>query len=809
MKKLIALLLASAMLTGLIACGSGSSGETKATTGGTDGTVQTNGTSSVSTPSSTPGTTPTTPPTGSATNPVDKSQLAAITKVEPAGEREVYSFGGTYKATYTGEGFNANVGIDYSKYDFTGSGADLVYYCTSVMSDNDKWKGKRVKYELLADDGEYKSVASASSISKYEGVLVKFEFDNNNVTAKIEKIDPHITVQVSNVTASSGAYLMLEYYSNVQILYQANIGNGSGSRNVDKSKYDSDKFSAATLVTEDNGVSYYKGYVQVTVPYVKPGNYNITLYTFGGNSTHDVVTDIPLTITDNGVYGETEFHVVFGGDWARVTAAGYAEQLVDLFYNSYSRLYYRWNTAGKAATTVQFMADPFYDGAAYSMGHEVVVSTAFANANPTAIGTHCHEITHQVQNFSMNYDNRAYFVENMANFGGHRYFHWANADGYYVQFYEPTNMGILNWTRTVDGHLSYEPYGDGSKWFLSFLDWMFPSTYNGNADVLGYQRIATRGLIDEITYRAQHGGINDYDPDLPTSDFSKLVQQISNGEFQTYEDVRLFYVLQLITYAKDNGKVSPEGLNDPNSEISKLVKNATKHNGGSFQGYNTYTELYNAFATQMKNYKAKYGVEGWCFNGFGDYTDNFITEDLPYTENSNYPTIKDIERGTVTGPRLDTPVTEGDNLVKNATIVKDSGIAGSSTAAKLIDGNKNTQWLSKKDLLGDPTCAISGIAGYVILDLGEEYTFDTYTLFHTTSKNPASKNATDWELLVSDDGVNWRSVDTQAGMGQNEIESYRIPSTTARYVMLRVYPLSNGVFNFSFYEFMLFQEDMR
>ncbi len=804
MKKLITLLLASAMLLGMIACGDKTPDDTKATTGSSEGNVQTTSTPGVSTPSSNP----VTPPSGSGTTPADKTKLQAIKKVEEAGEREVYSFGGTYSATYTGAGFDANVGIDYSSYDFTGSGADLVYYCTDVMKDRDNWKGKRVKYELLTDSGEYKSIASSASVSRYEGVLVKFEFDNSYVYAKIEKIDPHISIQVSKVSASSGCYLMLEYYSNVQILYQASVGTGTGKRNV-VSKYDSDKFSAATLVTEEGGVSYYKGYVQVTVPYSKPGNnYNITLYTFGND--HSIVADIPLTITDNGKYGETEFHVVFGGDWARVTAKGYAEQLVDLFYNSYSRLYYRWNTANAAATTVQFMADPFYDGAAYSMGHEVVVATAFANANPTAIGTHCHEITHQVQNFRMNYDNRAYFVENMANYGGHRYFHWANANGKYVQFYEPTNMGILNWTRTVDGHLSYEPYGDGSKWFLSFLDWMFPSTYNGKTDALGFKRIETRGFIDTITYNDQHDikidglKISDYDPDDPNSYISKVVQQVSGGEFQTYEDVRLFYVLQLLTYSKDNGKVSPEGLDDPNSAISKLVKQATKHNGGAFEGYNTYAELYAAFATQMKNYKAKFGQEGWCFNGFGDYTDNFITEDLPYTENSNYPSIKDAVRGDKTAPVLETPVTEGNNLLANATIVKDSGIEGSTTVGKLIDGNKNTQWLSKKDLLGDYTCSISGIAGYVVLDLGEAKTFDTYTLYHTTSKNPASKNATDWEILVSDDGENWKSVDTQAGMGKNPIESYKIPSTTARYVMLRVYPLSNGVSNFSFYEFMLF-----
>lgn len=219
MKKLILILLAAAMVTGLAACGNGAK-QTQSTSNGSDGSQVNTGdpsgnqTGETTTNSNNPSVNP---------NPGGISdETKAITGFEPAGEKKVTNFSGEYTATYTGSGFEANVGIDYSKYDFTGSGADLIYYCTEVMKEQQNWciedskgnkKAKRLKYLLYqADTGEYKSIASTSSISKYEGVLANFEFDESSVTAKMIRIDPKISVQVSKVSASSGTYLMLAYY---------------------------------------------------------------------------------------------------------------------------------------------------------------------------------------------------------------------------------------------------------------------------------------------------------------------------------------------------------------------------------------------------------------------------------------------------------------------------------------------------------------------------------------------------------------------------------------------------------------------
>ena len=135
----------------------------------------------------------------------------------------------------------------------------------------------------------------------------------------------------------------------------------------------------------------------------------------------------------------SKYDILFTGDWKDVTVDGYLEELTKLFYNSYPRLYQRWGN-GTEPTTITFKADNNYDGVAYCQGTTVCVSTAYANSHPTDIGFFSHEITHSVQQYSgkLNYgDDVAWWTENMANYGGFRYFHWSNPK--YVQVYEATD----------------------------------------------------------------------------------------------------------------------------------------------------------------------------------------------------------------------------------------------------------------------------------------------------------------------------------------------------------------------------------
>ncbi|MGM9680809.1 MAG: discoidin domain-containing protein [Eubacteriales bacterium] len=726
MKKLSLLLLTAALLVGMASC-TGGGGET--TTAGT--TTESATTSSVN---ETPGTTPSSDPgEGFVT---DLTKLAPIADSATAETKTLTNFSGSYTVVTTDEVWSANTGIDYEGKYYTGEGEYYVGSGDDIVSYMDS-NEFRAQYYVLQSDGSYSRVPDTEQIKALGGVIGYYSKATGSAAYKVylEQVETRTAVQVTSVEAASGTYLLLDYVSNLPVSYKATI---STRKNATTGINDSLAFKAEK-VTDENGLTYYKGHIKITVPYTDEGDYYISVYE--AVNTRNNIANIPLKIT-KGTYSDAEFHLLFAGDWDKVTANGYGEQLIDLFYNTYPRLIARWDTAGKATRTVTFIADSDYDAVAYSVGTTVVVSVDYANGHPTDIGFFSHEITHQVQQYSG--FSSHFWTENMANYGGHRYFHWANANGKYVQFYSPTDAAIQDWRENdSNGNLSYAPYGDGSKWFGSFMDWMYPTTMNEDGTL-------KLGLIDTINYAIQHGQLKtDAGPDDPNSAICKLVQQATNNEFQTYEALRLYYVEQLNLYAATDG------------------------------------------------------AEGWSFIGFADYTDNFITEDLPFTENPNYPMLRQVERGTVTAPVLDTPVTEGDNLLTGATVVRDSGIEGTSTAGKLIDGKVNTLWSGKKSTLGDATCLLNGTAGYIVIDLGEAKTFNTYTLYHATSKNPAGTNTTDWELLVSDDGTNWTSVDTQSGMGQNSIESFTFESTTARYVMLRIYPLANDVPNFSFYEMLL------
>ena len=89
-----------------------------------------------------------------------------------------------------------------------------------------------------------------------------------------------------------------------------------------------------------------------------------------------------------------------------------------------------------------------------------------------------------------------------------------------------------------------------------------------------------------------------------------------------------------------------------------------------------------------------------------------------------------------------------------------------------------------------------------MLDLGSEKTFNTYTLYNTRSKEGFG-NATEWEVLVSNDAKNWTSVDYRAGDNSN-IASYDIGTQTARYVFLKVFTPDDGVGTIRLYEFQLY-----
>lgn len=417
---------------------------------------------------------------------------------------------------------------------------------------------------------------------------------------------------------------------------------------------------------------------------------------------------------------EKEFNAIFIGDWDDVTAPNYKKNLKELFYEVYPRQYARWGT-GSEPKKIYVTADKDYDGVAYTLGDSIVISVDWMNNNPIGIGYFSHELTHAVQQYGNVFSTGpAWWVENMANYGGFRYYHWASEDN--VQVYEASDTSLQDW--------GYEAYGN-NKWFFAYMDAKYPTTKDSDGNV-------KLGLIDSINHMLKSDKDTRYDdnPTDTTTKWNQLVKQITG--YDCIEALRLKYVEEL--------------------------KNKT-----------------------------------WTFEGFGNYQDNWITENIPGLSNPTYAMLGEKTHGNIINQKFDTPLTSGENLCNNATILHTTGqVSSSESAEKLIDGDLSTKWCSKSS----SETTFNGRVHSVKIDLGSKKTFNTYTIYNTKTQENYP-NMSEWEILVSEDAKTWKSVDYQVN-NDNNISSYDIGTQTARYVQIKIFNPGDSAGTVRLYEFQLY-----
>ena len=425
----------------------------------------------------------------------------------------------------------------------------------------------------------------------------------------------------------------------------------------------------------------------------------------------------------------SKYDILFTGDWNDVTVDGYLEELTKLFYNSYPRLYQRWGN-GTEPTTITFKADKNYSGVAYCQGTTVCVSTKYANSHPTDIGFFSHEITHSVQQYSgkLNYgDDVAWWTENMANYGGFRYFHWSNPK--YVQVYEATDETLQDW--------GYEQYGN-NKWFFAYMDSRYPTRKNADG-TLKY------GLIDSI---------------------NKLIKDNNTGK----------------TYTDDPY--------DTTTPFNNVVKQIT--------GYDCIESLRKKYVEELK-------AGTWTFKGFANYEDNWVTENIDGIANPEYPMVGEKIHGNKTAAQLNNTVSDGTNLCLNGKVYECSGYTNDNESAdKLIDGKLDTKWCATSSNVTSGEYSLNGVKHWVKIDLGKEQEFNTYTIYNTKSKEGFG-NATEWEVLISNNNNDWTSVDYQAS-NNSAVASFNIGNQKARYVMIKVFTPDDGVGTLRLYDFQLYNK---
>lgn len=409
---------------------------------------------------------------------------------------------------------------------------------------------------------------------------------------------------------------------------------------------------------------------------------------------------------------DSEYKALFVGDWDAVTASGYQQALHDAFYEVYPRQYTRWGI-GTEPKKIFVTADKGYDGVAYTAGSSIVISVEWMNNNPTGIGYFTHELTHAAQQYgNITSSGPAWWVENMANYGGFRYFHWASPET--AQVYYASDTSLQDW--------GYEAYGN-NKWFFAYMDSRYPTTKDANGNV-------TYGLIDALNHllKDNKGTTYDDNPYDTTTPWNQTVKRITG--YDCIESLRLHYVDEL--------------------------------NNGT-----------------------------WNFTGFKDYADNWITEDIPGVPNIDYPEYKGKIHGNTTHSKLSSAITSGTNLMSGASVISTSGQTKASEAASMfIDGDLSTKWCATSGSVDNAEYSLEGAQHFIKIDLGSTKTFNTYTLYNTTSKEGYG-NTTEWEILISNDGENWTSLDYQSGKNDS-ISSYDVGSQSARYIVFKVFNADNG-----------------
>lgn len=135
----------------------------------------------------------------------------------------------------------------------------------------------------------------------------------------------------------------------------------------------------------------------------------------------------------------------------------------------------------------------------------------------------------------------------------------------------------------------------------------------------------------------------------------------------------------------------------------------------------------------MKKYTDDVNKNGWRFTGFGNYSDNWITENIDGLENPTYPSVAE-----------DASLMGYYNSITEST-------AGNNNegAVNLFDNNTGTSY------------STSNSNPYVIFSMTQPVLVKSYDI--TTSDDAASypeKNPESWVLYGSNDGTTWTSIDS-------------------------------------------------
>lgn len=206
---------------------------------------------------------------------------------------------------------------------------------------------------------------------------------------------------------------------------------------------------------------------------------------------------------------------------------------------------------------------------------------------------------------------------------------------------------------------------------------------------------------------------------------------------------KVYGLIDAIHVAIQEQKIQNDKADNP--RFNAIVKQIT--------GLDTMEQLRCQFVSELE-------TGSWKFNGFAEYPDNVITENLPGVKNPSYPAQS-----------------FAGNLCNGATIYRCSGVSsGNSSAEFLVDNDLDTKWsaaatdANRQDLWMGPDTQ-----HYVILNLGNEVELDAYAIYHAGTKEAPSFNTARWNVFYWDyPAQEWKTIDRDYVNKANENITTRV-----------------------------------
>lgn len=495
-------------------------------------------------------------------------------------------------------------------------------------------------------------------------------------------------------------------------------------------------------VTGDNGK--FVGIAKCTVPYQKGETYYINICAAEG---YTVMASIPVNILPGN--HNTGYQLIFQGDWELVEDETYYDKFVDIFHHTFPKLYKRFALLGSENKIITFIADKGYSGVAFQSGGKITYSVDYLNNQADRVGSLSHEATHSVQGYGgkLSYGGKdlTYTDPTTKEKLTYNNFWTENLANYgrlrYFEWsYSPQFLTLYDVKNDAGlWNWGYGEYGIGGALFIAWLDWNYPTLDKNNDGKISADEY---GAVDLINYTIKRSSEklsdNPYDPTTP---FNQAIATATGGKFATYEAAR-------------------------------------------------------------QQYEADCKSGAFVFNGFSEYRDNFITENLPGTTETTYYTRGELTPAGKTNPLLSAAVTTGNNLCLGARISTVASIGMNDyLSLNLIDGDLATRYQAKRC---DNLYALTKVANEIVIDLGESVPFNTYTLVLYSAQD--SYIAKTFEIMVSNDGGNYTAVDCQKNNTADTL-SVTFETVTARFVKLRLYEPDSKASITRICEFMLFDLD--